>query len=43
MSNTAESSDDEQDAPQEDPKLGKRRLFGFGRKKDEKGKGKEEG
>ena len=38
--NAAESSDDQQDASQEDPKLGKRRLFGFGRKKDEKGKGK---
>jgi hypothetical protein len=38
--NAAESSDDQQDASQEDPKLGKRRLFGFGRKKDEKSKGK---
>ena len=38
--NSTESSDMDQDAPQEDPKLGKRRLFGFGRKKDDKGKGK---
>ncbi len=40
VSNTAESSDDEEDASQGDVKVGKRRLFGFGRKKDGKGKGK---
>jgi hypothetical protein len=38
--NPGESSGEEQDASQGDAKLGKRRLFGFGRKKDDKGKGK---
>src|SRR5271170_5697922 len=38
--NSGESSDEEQDASQGDSKLGKRRLFGFVRKKDDKGKGK---
>lgn len=41
-SNSAESSDAEaeQDTAQDGSKLSKRRLFGFGRKKDEKGKKK---
>lgn len=38
--NSSESTDEEQDVSQGDIKLGKRRLFGFGRKKDDKGKGK---
>jgi hypothetical protein len=40
VSQSAESSDTEQAAPQEDAKLGKRRLFGFGRKKDDNNKRK---
>jgi hypothetical protein len=39
-SQSAESSDVDEEALQEDAKTGKRRLFGFGRKKDDKSKGK---